>query len=159
MMEIRTISGPHVKLPASDCASFLNQASRSAVRSSGSHGEEDSDHRSGRSGLRPITQETTMPSAYLSAPEAPTAIQTHLAASQFVSFELSIVYPVDHIAVAGLRRENVGIISVRVWDVAALLARFSSSSGRRRSGPGKSFPIVVIFHEVGLDGFWFGGAA
>ena len=32
-------------------------------------------------------------------------------------------------------------------------ARFSNSSGRRRSGPENPFPIVVI-QEAGLDGFW-----
>src|SRR5271165_2069830 len=57
------------------------------TQSDRSHGEVDSDQRSGRVRLRTLTLETTMPSV-ADRPEAPTAIQTHLAAI-FISLELS----------------------------------------------------------------------
>ena len=52
-----------------------------------SHGEVDSDQRSGRVRLRTLTLETTMP-AVADRHDAPTAIQSNLAAI-FISLELS----------------------------------------------------------------------
>ena len=52
-----------------------------------SHGEVDSDQRSGRVRLRTLTVETTMP-AVADRHDAPTAIQSNLAAI-FISLELS----------------------------------------------------------------------
>ena len=85
-------------------------------------------------------------------PEAPTAIQTHLAAS-FVSLELSrSIWLITSLSPASGEKMSRSLpcepgTSRRCWRA------FRSSSGRRRSGPGKSFPIVVI-QEAGLDGFW-----
>src|SRR4029077_17867522 len=116
-----------------------------------SHGEEDSDHRSGRVRLRPITQETTMPSVS-ERPEAPTAIQTHLAAS-FVSLELSrSIWLITSLSPGS--GEKMSKHSVRAGDVAALLARFPELKRKATERTGKSFPIVVI-QEPGLDGSWF----
>ena len=84
-------------------------------------------------------------------PEAPTAIQTHLAAS-FVSLELSrSIWLITSLSPAC--GEKMSKHSVRAGDVAALLARFSELKRKASERTGKSFPIVVI-QEAGLDGFW-----
>ena len=84
-------------------------------------------------------------------PEAPTAIQTHLAAS-FVSLELSrSIWLITSLSPAS--GEKMSKHSVRAGDVAALLARFSELKRKALERTGKSFPIVVI-QEAGLDGFW-----
>ncbi len=84
-------------------------------------------------------------------PEAPTAIQTHLAAS-FVSLELSrSIWLITSLSPGS--GEKMSQHSVRAGDVAALLARFSELKRKASERTGKSFPIVVI-QEAGLDGFW-----
>ena len=84
-------------------------------------------------------------------PEAPTAIQTHLAAS-FVSLELSrSIWLITSLSPAS--GEKMSKHSVRAGDVAALLARFSELKRKASERTGKSFPVVVI-QEAGLDGFW-----
>ena len=84
-------------------------------------------------------------------PEAPTAIQTHLAAI-FVSLELSRSIWVITSLSPGFG-EKMSKHSMRAGDVAALLARFSELKRKASERTGKSFPIVVI-QEAGLDGFW-----
>src|ERR1700692_2039330 len=84
-------------------------------------------------------------------PEAPTAIQTHLAAS-FVSLELSrSIWLITSLSPGS--GEKMSKHSVRAGAVAALLARFSELKRKASEKRGKSFPIVVI-QEAGLDGFW-----
>ena len=84
-------------------------------------------------------------------PEAPTAIQTHLAAS-FVSLELSrSIWLITSLSPGS--GEKMSKHSVRAGDVAALLARFLELKRKASERTGKSFPIVVI-QEAGLDGFW-----
>ena len=84
-------------------------------------------------------------------PEAPTAIQTHLAAI-FISLELSrSVWLITSLTPGG--GEKMSKHSVRAGDVAALLARVSELKRKASERTGKSFPIVVI-QEAGLDGFW-----
>src|SRR5271170_2634393 len=115
-----------------------------------SHGEVDSDQRSGRVRLRTLTLETTMP-AVSDRHDAPTAIQSNLAAI-FISLELSrSIWLVTSLSPGSA--EKMSKHSVRAGDVAALLARFSELKRKASERTGKSFPIVVI-HEAGLDGFW-----
>ena len=84
-------------------------------------------------------------------PEAPTAIQTNLAAI-FVSLELSrSIWLITSLSPGS--GEKMSKHSVRAGDVAALLARFSELKRKASERTGKSFPIVVI-QEAGLDGFW-----
>ena len=79
-----------------------------------------------------------MPSVY-ERPEAPTAIQTHLAAS-FVSLELSrSIWLITSLSPAS--GEKMSKHSVRAGDVAALLARFSELKRKASERTGKSFPI------------------
>ena len=101
----------------------------------------------GRVRLRPITRETTMPSVS-ERPEAPTAIQTHLAAS-FVSLELSrSIWLITSLSPAS--GEKMSKHSVRAGDVAALLARFfGAQADRRRSGPENPFLLIVVIQEAG----------
>ena len=83
--------------------------------------------------------------------EAPTAIQTNLAAI-FVSLELSrSIWLITSLAPGG--GEKMSKHSVRAGDIASLLARFSELKKKALARTGKSFPIVVI-QEAGLDGFW-----
>ncbi|MFZ1892992.1 MAG: IS110 family transposase [Rhodoplanes sp.] len=83
--------------------------------------------------------------------EAPTAIQTNLAAI-FVSLELSrSIWLITSLAPGG--GEKMSKYSVRAGDIASLLARFSELKKKALARTGKSFPIVVI-QEAGLDGFW-----
>src|SRR5208283_5273818 len=115
-----------------------------------SHGEVDSDQRSGRVRLRTPTLETAMPTAADRA-EAPTAIQTNLAAI-FISLELSrSIWLIT--ALSPGCGEKMSKHSVSAGDVAALLVRFSELKKKACAWTGKSFPIVVI-REAGLDGFW-----
>src|ERR1700677_3986546 len=119
-------------------------------KSDRSHGEVDSDQRSGRVRLRTLTLETTMP-AVADRHDAPTAIQSNLAAI-FISLELSrSIWLVTSLSPGSA--EKMSKHSVRAGDVAALLARFSELKRKASERTGKSFPIVVI-HEAGLDGFW-----
>jgi transposase len=83
--------------------------------------------------------------------EAPTAIQTNLAAV-FASLELSrSVWLITSLAPGG--GEKMSKHSVRAGDIASLLARFTELKQKALARTGKSFPIVVI-QEAGLDGFW-----
>src|SRR5712672_2939103 len=84
-------------------------------------------------------------------PEAPTAIQTHLAAS-FVSLELSrSTWLITSLSpCAGEKMSKHGVAA---GDIGALLARFSEFKQKAFARTGKSFPIIVI-QEAGLDGFW-----
>ena len=84
-------------------------------------------------------------------PEAPTAIQTNLAAI-FISLELSrSIWLITSLSPGG--GEKMSKHSVPAGDVAALLARFSELKQKALARTGKSFPIVTI-QEAGLDGFW-----
>ena len=83
--------------------------------------------------------------------EAPTAIQTNLAAI-FISLELSrSIWLITSLSPGC--GEKMSKHSVRAGDIAALLARFSELKRKALARTGKSFPIVVI-QEAGLDGFW-----
>jgi transposase len=83
--------------------------------------------------------------------EAPTAIQTHLAAI-FISLELSrSIWLITSLSPGC--GEKMSKHSVRAGDVAALLARFSELKQKALARTGESFPIVAI-QEAGLDGFW-----
>jgi transposase len=83
--------------------------------------------------------------------EAPTAIQTNLAAI-FASLELSrSIWLITSLAPGG--GEKMSKHSVRAGDIASLLGRFSELKKKALARTGKSFPIVVI-QEAGLDGFW-----
>jgi len=106
--------------------------------------KEDSDHRSGRVRLRPITQETTMPSVS-ERPEAPTLSKP--SCRQFCLFGTQPLHLADHIAVAGLRRENCRSIpcepgtSRRCWRAFGAQAEGVGAdrkilSDRRHSGSG-----------------------
>src|SRR5208282_3166803 len=120
------------------------------TKSDRSHGEVDSDQRSGRVRLRTPTLETSMPTI-ADRHDAPTAIQTNLAAI-FISLELSrSIWLITSLSpgFAGKMSKH----SVQAGDVAALLARVSELKRKASERTGKSFPIVVI-QEAGLDGFW-----
>src|SRR6185436_2818751 len=94
--------------------------------------------------------ETTMPTAADRA-EAPTAIQTNLAAI-FVSLELSrSIWLVTSLSPGG--GEKMSKHSLQAGDVASLLVRFGELKQKALTRTGKSFPIVAI-QEAGLDGFW-----
>src|ERR1700726_4303617 len=115
-----------------------------------SHGEVDSDRRSGRVRLRPPTLETTMQTV-ANRPEAPNAIRNDLGAI-FISLELSrSTWLIKSLSPAG--GEKMSKHSVPAGDIYALLARFSEFKQRAFARTGKSFPIIVI-QEAGLDGFW-----
>ena len=83
--------------------------------------------------------------------EARTAFQTELAGS-VVSLVLSrSIWLITWVSPGS--GEKMSKHSVRAGDVAALLARFSGSSGRRRSGAEKI--LSDRRHSgSGLDGFW-----
>jgi hypothetical protein len=83
--------------------------------------------------------------------EAPTAIQTNLAAI-FVSLELSrSVWLITSLSPGS--GEKMSKHSVPAGDIAALLARFAELNQKALARTGQSFPIVCI-QETGLDGFW-----
>ncbi len=84
-------------------------------------------------------------------PDAPTAIQTNLAAI-FISLELSrSIWLITSLSPGC--GEKMSKHSVPAGDVAALLACFSELKQKALARTGKSFPIVAI-QEAGLDGFW-----
>jgi transposase len=84
-------------------------------------------------------------------PEAPTAIQTNLAAI-FISLELSRpIWLITSLSPGS--GEKMSKHSVPAGDISALLARFSELKQKALARTGKSFPIVTI-QEAGLDGFW-----
>src|SRR6202142_3018393 len=84
-------------------------------------------------------------------PEAPTPIQTHLAAS-FVSLELSrSIWLITSLSPGS--GEKMSKHSVRAGEVVGLMERLSEIKRKASERTGKSFPIVVI-QEAGLDGFW-----
>src|ERR1017187_4172645 len=124
---------------------------RSQHRSrSRSHGEVDSDRRSGRVRLGPPTLETTMQTV-ADRPEAPNAIRTDLGAI-FISLELSrSTWLITSLSPDG--GEKMSKHAVRGGDVAGLLERFAQLRKKARARTGKVFPFVVI-QEAGLDGFW-----
>src|SRR5271157_5174671 len=107
----------------------------------------DSSRRSGRVRLLPPILETPMPTAADLA-EAPTAIQTNLAAI-FVSLELSRkTWLITSLSPGA--GEKMSKHSVPAGDVAALLLRFAELKRKAEARTGKSFPIVTI-QEAGLD--------
>src|SRR5450759_2965329 len=115
-----------------------------------SHGEVDSDRRSGRVRLRPPTLETAM-QIIADRPEAPSAIHTDLGAI-FISLELSrSTWLITSLSPGGGGKMSKH--SVPAGDISALLARFSEFRQKAFARTGKSFPIIVI-QEAGLDGFW-----
>src|SRR6202048_4976749 len=124
---------------------------RSQRRSrSRSHGEVDSDQRSGRVRLRPLTLETTMQTV-ADRSGAPNAIRSDLGAI-FVSLELSrSTWLITSLSPGS--GEKMSKHSVSAGDIGALLARFSELKQKAFARTGKSFPIIVI-QEAGLDGFW-----
>src|ERR1700731_3470163 len=120
------------------------------ISASRSHGEVDSDRRSGRVRLRSPTLETTMQTA-ADRPEAPNAIRSDLAAI-FVSLELSrSTWLITSLSPDG--GEKMSKHSVPAGGIYELLARFSEFKQKAFARTGKSFPIIVI-QEAGLDGFW-----
>ena len=99
---------------------------------------------------KPPTLETSMPTV-ADRPDAPTAIQSNLAAI-FVSLELSrSIWLITSLSPGS--GEKMSKHSVRAGDVARSLARFSELKQKASARTRKSFPIVVI-QEAGLDGFW-----
>src|ERR1019366_3673635 len=114
-----------------------------------SHGEVDSDRRSGRVRLQPPTLETAMQVAH--QPEASSAIRSDLGAI-FVSLELSrSTWLITSLSPGA--GEKMSKHSVPAGDICALLARFSELKQKAFARTGKSFEIIVI-QEAGLDGFW-----
>src|ERR1700726_3525938 len=115
-----------------------------------SHGEVDSDRRSGRVRLRPPTLETTMQTV-ANRPQATNVIRNYLGAI-FISLELSrSTWLITSLSPDG--GEKMSKHSVPAGDIYALLARFSEFKQKAFARTGKSFPIIVI-QEAGLDGFW-----
>src|SRR6202161_2245152 len=89
--------------------------------------------------------------AVAARPDAPTAIQSNLAAI-FVSMELSrSIWLITSLSPGG--GEKMSKHSVPAGDIGALLARFSETKQKALARTGRSFPIIVI-QEAGLDGFW-----
>jgi len=83
--------------------------------------------------------------------EAPTTIQTHLAAI-FISLELSrSIWLITSLTPGG--GEKMSKHSVQAGDTAAVLARFSELKRKASERTGNSYPVVTI-QEAGLDGFW-----
>src|ERR1700730_18056901 len=117
------------------------------ISASRSHGEVDSDRRSGRVRLRSPTLETTMQTV-ADRPEAPNAIRNDLGAI-FISLELSrSTWLITSLSPDG--GEKMSKHSVPAGDIYARFAEFKQKAFART---GKSFPIIVI-QEAGLDGFW-----
>lgn len=84
-------------------------------------------------------------------PEAPTAIQTNLAAI-FISLELSrSIWLVTSLSPGS--GEKISKHSMPAGDLSALLTRFSELKQKALARIGRSFPVIVI-QEAGLDGFW-----
>jgi len=115
-----------------------------------SHGEVDSDRRSGRVRLQTLTLETTM-QVIDDRPEAASAIHTNLGAI-FVSLELSqSTWLITSLSPGGGEKMSKHV--VHGGDIAGLLERFARLQEKARARTGRTFPIIVI-HEAGLDGFW-----
>src|ERR1019366_9568918 len=126
------------------------RSSSRPTTASRSHGEVDSDRRSGRVRLRTPTLETAM-QVKADRPETPSAIRSDFGAI-FISLELSrSIWLITSLSPGG--GEKMSKHSVPAGDIAALLARFSELKQKALARTGKSFPIVVI-QEAGLDGFW-----
>ena len=106
-----------------------------------SHGEVDSDRRSGRVRLQTPTLETTM-QLRADRPEAPSAIRSDLGAI-FVSLELSRSTWLITSLSAGAG-EKMSKHSVAAGDIGPLLARLSEFKRKTFARTGKSFPIIVI---------------
>ena len=103
--------------------------SASASLLSRSHGEVDSDRRSGRVGLRSPTLETAM-RIIADQPEAPSAIRSDLGAI-FISLELSrSTWLITSLSPGG--GEKMSKHSVPAGDICVLLARFSEITVDRR---------------------------
>jgi len=115
-----------------------------------SHGEVDSDRRSGRVRLQTLTLETTM-QVIGDRPEAASAIRTNLGAI-FVSLKLSQSTWLITSLLPG-SSEKMSKHVVHGGDIAGLLERFARLQEKARARTGRNFPIIVI-HEAGLDGFW-----
>src|SRR5271156_5937582 len=136
-----------MRSPTTSAISCARWRRRSRSRS---HGEVDSDQRSGRVRLRPLTLETTMQTV-ADRSEAPNAIRTDLGAI-FVSLELSRSrWLITSLSPDG--GEKMSKHAVRGGDVAGLLERFAQLRKKALARTGKVFPFVVI-QEAGLDGFW-----
>ena len=115
-----------------------------------SHGEADSDRRSGRVRLQSPTLETTM-QVVADRPEAPNAIRSELGAV-FLSLELSrSTWLITSLSRGG--GEKISKHSVPAGSIDELLARFSEIRRKAFARTGKSLEIIVI-QEAGLDGFW-----
>ena len=115
-----------------------------------SHGEVDSDRRSGRVRLQTPTLETTM-QVRADRPEAPSAIRSDLGAI-FVSLELSrSIWLITSLSPGA--GEKMSKHNAPAGDIGALLARLSELRQKTFARTGRSFPIIVI-QEAGLDGFW-----
>jgi len=115
-----------------------------------SHGEVDSDRRSGRVRLQTLTLETTM-QVIGDRPEAASAIRTNLGAI-FVSLELSqSTWLITSLSPGSGEKMSKHV--VHGGDIAGLLERFARLQEKARARTGRNFPIIVI-HEAGLDGFW-----
>jgi transposase len=83
--------------------------------------------------------------------DEPAAIRTQFGAI-FVSLELSrSTWLVTSLSPGN--GEKMSKHSVKVGDMAGLLARFSELKRKAMARTGKSYPIIVI-QEAGLDGFW-----
>ncbi len=115
-----------------------------------SHGEVDSDRRSGRVRLQTLTLETTM-QVIADRPEAPSAIRTNLGAI-FASLELShSTWLITSLSPGSGEKMSKHV--VHGGDTAGLLQRFAQLREKAVAQTGRNFPIIVI-HEAGLDGFW-----
>ncbi len=81
-----------------------------------------------------------------------TAVRVELSAI-FVSLELSRTsWLVTSLSPGG--GERMSKHSMRAGDLPALLARLAWSRERACARTGRTFPIVTIINEAGLDGFW-----
>src|SRR5271170_4158664 len=127
-----------MRSPTTSAISCARWRRRSRSRS---HGEVDSDQRSGRVRLRPLTLETTMQTV-ADRSEAPNAIRTDLGAI-FVSLELSRSrWLITSLSPDG--GEKMSKHAVRGGDVAGLLERFAQLRKKALARTGKVFPFVVI---------------
>jgi hypothetical protein len=115
-----------------------------------SHGEVDSDRRSGRVRLRTLALETTA-QVIADRPEAPSAIRTNLGAI-FASLELNhSTWLITSLSPGSGEKMSKHV--VHGGDIAGLLQRFAQFREKALARTGRNFPIIVI-HEAGLDGFW-----
>jgi hypothetical protein len=130
--------------------STLSWWRKATISASRSHGEVDSDRRSGRVRLRLPTLETAM-QLIADRPEAASAIRSDLGAI-FISLELSrSTWLITSLSPGG--GEKMSKHSVPAGDICVLLARFLELRQKAFARTGKSFPVIVV-QEAGLDGFW-----